>query len=83
MSAVYKFLNTEIALSNSGNTVNLAKIVRVTNANNSLTVCSVANSTATYANVTLVPYEVATIEKSPTDTLAGVNLKAVSIAYRN
>jgi hypothetical protein len=83
MSAVFKFLNTEIALNGTGNTVNLAKVVRVTNANNSLTICTIANTTATYANVTLVPYEVATIEKSPTDTIAGVNLKAVSIAYRN
>lgn len=83
MSAVFKFLNTEIALNGTGNTVNLAKVVRVTNANNSLTICTIANTTATYANVTLVPYEVATIEKSPADTIAGVNLKAVSIAYRN
>jgi hypothetical protein len=83
MSAVYKFLNTEIALNTTGNTVNSAKVVRVVNANNSLTVCTVANTTSTYANVTLGPYEAVTIEKSTTDTLAGVNLKAVSIAYRN
>lgn len=83
MSAVYKFLNTEIALNNTGNTVNAAKVVRVVNANNSLTMCVIANTTATYANVTLAPYEAVTIEKSPTDTIAGVNLRAVSIAYRN
>ena len=83
MSAVYKFLNTEISLNTTGNTVNTAKVVRVVNANNSLTVCTVANTSSTYANVTLAPYEAVTIEKSPTDTLAGVNLKAVSIAYRN
>ena len=81
--SVYKFLNTEIALAGTSNTVNNAKVVRVFNSNNSLTVCSVANSTATYANVTLAAYEVAIVEKSPTDTINGTNLKVVSIAYRN
>jgi hypothetical protein len=81
--AVYKFLNTEIVLAGVSNTVNSAKVVRVLNANNSLTACFIANTTSTYANVTLSPYEVAIIEKSPTDTINGTNLKVVSIAYRN
>ena len=84
MSAVYKFLQTEIALNGTGgNTVSLSKLVRITNANNTLTVLSVANTTATYANVTLAPYEVITLEKNTTDLLKGANLKAVSVAYRN
>lgn len=90
MSAVYKFFNntanstfgTEVSLS-TANTVYNAKLVRVTNANNSLTVLAIANATTTYANVTLVPYEVLTVEKSVNDTLSGVNLKAVQVAYRN
>ena len=83
MSAVYKFLQTEIALDETGNTVSLSKLVRITNANNTLTVLSVANTTDTYANVTLAPYEVITLEKNTTDLLTGANLKAVSVAYRN
>ena len=83
MSAVYKFLQTEIALNETGNTVSLSKLVRITNANNTLTVLSVANTTDTYANVTLAPYEVITLEKNTTDLLTGANLKAVSVAYRN
>ena len=83
MSAVYKFLQTEIALDETGNTVCLSKLVRITNANNTLTVLSVANTTDTYANVTLAPYEVITLEKNTTDLLTGANLKAVSVAYRN
>ena len=90
MSAVYKFFNntanstfgTEVSLS-TANTVYNAKLARVINANNSLTVLAIANSTTTYANVTLAPYEVLTVEKPVTDTLSGVNLKAVQIAYRN
>ena len=83
MSAVYKLLGTEIGLSGTGNTVSLSKLVRITNANNSLTVLSVANTTTTIANVTLTAYESVTLEKNNTDLLTGVNLKAVAIAYRN
>jgi hypothetical protein len=83
MSAVYRITGTEIGLSGTGNTVSLSKLVRITNANNSLTVLTVANTTATYANVTLGPYEAITVEKATTDTVAGVNLRAVVVAYRN
>lgn len=83
MTAVYKLSNTEIALNGTGNTVYSAKLVRVTNANNSLTVCAVSNTTSTVANVTLTPYETIILEKQVTDLLTGVNLKAVPIAYRN
>lgn len=83
MSAVYKFLGTEIGLNGTGNTVSSSKLVRVTNANNSLTVLVVANTTVTLANVTLTPYETITLEKSTTDLLTGVNLKATAVAYRN
>jgi hypothetical protein len=90
MSAVYKFINNsanstyglEISLS-SANTVYNARLARITNANNSLTVLTIANTTTTYANVTLVPYETITVEKSANDTFSGVNLRAVQVAYRN
>jgi hypothetical protein len=58
-------------------------LVRVFNANNSLTVLAVANTTATYANTTLGPYESMTVVKETTDTLAGTNLRATAVAYRN
>lgn len=90
MSAVYKFLsvsaNTDYGLEISlttANTVYGSKLVRVTNANNTLTVLTIANTTATYANVTLTPYEAVNVEKATTDTLSGTNLRAVQIAYRN
>jgi hypothetical protein len=82
MSAVYKFLGTELSLS-TANTVGSNKLVRVFNANNSLTVLAIANSTVTYANTTLAPYESMTVAKETTDTLVGVNLRATAIAYRN
>jgi hypothetical protein len=82
MSAVYKFIGTEISIS-SANSVGLNKLVRVTNVANSLTVLSVANTTVTLANVSLIPYESITVVKETTDTVAGANLRAVAVAYRN
>ena len=82
MSAVYKFIGAEIAIS-SANTVGQNKLVRVTNVANSLTVLTVANTTATYANVSMTPYESLTVVKETTDTVAGANLRAVAVAYRN
>lgn len=82
MSAVYKFLGTEVSLT-TANTVGSNKLVRVVNANNSLTILTIANTTATYANTTLAPYESMTVVKETTDTLFGPNLKATAVAYRN
>lgn len=82
MSAVYKFLGTEVSLT-TANTVGANKLVRVFNANNSLTVLAVANNTTTLANTTLAPYESITVVKEPTDTVFGVNLRATAVAYRN
>jgi hypothetical protein len=80
--AVYKFLGTEISVS-SANTVSSSKVVRIVNIANSTTVLTVANTTATYGNTTVAPNEVMILEKSPTDTVAGSNLRASPIAYRN
>lgn len=82
MSSVYKFLGTELSIS-SANTVSLSKVVRVVNVTNAITVLTVANTTATYGNTTIAPNETLIIEKMPTDTVAGSNLRAAPIAYRN
>ena len=82
MSAVYKFIGTEIDVS-SANTVSLAKVVRVMNISNSLAYLAVANTTANTGNTTLGPYESIIVEKQPAETVSGTNLKAVAIAYRN
>ena len=82
MSAVYKFLNAEISIS-SANTVYSSRVIRVTNTTNAVGVLQIANTTANTANVTLVPYEVITVEKDVADTVSGANLRAVPVAYRN
>lgn len=81
MTAVYKFKGTEISIS-SANTVANSVLVRVTgsNANGVLTI---ANTTATVANVTLLPNEVIVVEKATTETVQGTNMRAVPVAYRN
>lgn len=80
--SVYKFLGTELAIT-SANTVSSAKVVRIVNTTNSTTVLTVANTTATYGNTTIAPNEVMILEKAVTDTVAGANLRAAPIAYRN
>jgi hypothetical protein len=82
MSSVYKFIGTELSVS-TANTVGANKLVRVTNANNTITVLAIANTTSTYANVSLTPYESITVAKETSDTVQGVNLRAVAVAYRN
>ena len=80
--AVYKFLGTELAIT-SANTVSSAKVVRIVNTTNAVTVLTVANTTATYGNTTIAPNEAIIVEKATTDTVAGANLRAAPIAYRN
>jgi hypothetical protein len=82
MSAVYKFIGAEISIS-SANTVSLSKLVRITNTSDAITVLQLTNGSANTANTTLAPFEVITIEKTTTDTVAGANLRAAPIAYRN
>ena len=81
MAAVYKFKGTEVPIT-SANTVGGSVLVRVTNGG-SVAVLNVANTTATYANVTLVASEVIVVEKATTDTVTGSGMRAVPIAYRN
>ena len=82
MSAVYKIIGQEISVS-SANTVSLSKLVRVVNTVNTITVLQLTNGSANTANTTLAPNEVIIIEKATTDTVAGANLRAAPIAYRN
>lgn len=83
MSAVYKFIGAEIAIS-SANTVSSSKVIRVTNTANSLSVLQLKDTNgANTANVTLIPYEVLVVEKATSDTVTGTNLRAAPIAYRN
>lgn len=82
MSSVYKFLGQEISIT-SANTVSLAKVIRVTNTANALSVLQLTDGSANTANTTLAPYEVLIVEKNATDTVAGASLKAAPIAYRN
>lgn len=81
MAAVYKFKGTEVAIT-SANTVGNNVLIRVTNGA-ATAVLTVANTTATYANVTLTASEVIVVEKATTDTLQGTGMRAVAVAYRN
>jgi hypothetical protein len=80
--SVYKLLGQEISIS-SANTVSLSKIVRVVNTGNAIAVLQLTNGSANTANTTLAPNEVLIVEKTTTDTVAGANLRAAPIAYRN
>ena len=80
MSAVYKLLGLQVSIA-SANTVASTNLARVyCSASGVLTV---ANTTATYANVTLATGESMVIEKATTDTLTGASMVAVPVAYRN
>ena len=81
MAAVYRFKGTEISIA-SANTVSSSNLVRITNGASSA-VLTIANTTATYANVTLVASEVIVVEKAVTDTVQGSGMRAVQVAYRN
>lgn len=81
MSAVFKFLGTEVSLT-ANNSVGNNVLIRVTNGA-SAAVLTIANTTATVANVTLAASEVITVEKATTHTLQGTGMRAVAVAYRN
>ena len=81
MSAVFKFLGTEVSLT-ANNSVGNNVLIRVTNGA-SAAVLTIANTTTTVANVTLAASEVITVEKATTHTLQGTGMRAVAVAYRN
>lgn len=80
MPAVYKFKGVQLAIT-SANTVASSNLVRVFCP--STGVLTIANTTGTYANVTLATGESIIIEKAVTDTVAGSGMVAAPIAYRN
>ena len=82
MSAVYKFKGTEISIASANTVGTNTNLVRITNGGSSA-VLTIANTTATYANVTLVASEVIVVEKATTDTVQGSGMRAVQVAYRN
>lgn len=79
--AVYKFLGTQISIS-SANTVGNSPLLRVFCSSSSTLTLAYANGT-TYANATLATGESMIVAKAPTDTVAGSNMVAAPIAYRN
>ena len=80
MAVVYKFKGLQISIS-SANTVGNSNLARVYCSSSG--VLTIANTTSTYANVTLATGESIIVEKATTDTLAGTSMVAVPIAYRN
>ncbi|CAB5221135.1 hypothetical protein UFOVP245_79 [uncultured Caudovirales phage] len=80
MSAVVKLTGIQVSIG-SANTVANCNLARVYCSSSG--VLTLANTTATYANVTLATGESMVIEKAPTDTLAGSGMVAVPVAYRN
>lgn len=86
MANICKILGTEITLS-SNTTVSSASVVRVMNTDaNATAVITLANSTATIANVTLnfagSDESVLYIAKEPSQTLSATGtVKAVPVAY--
>jgi len=82
MSLNLKLLGTEISIS-SANTVSTAKLVRVFNSNTTAPqVITIKNgSGSTIANVTIAPLTAVFVNKEPTDTVAGSDLLAVSVAF--
>ena len=80
MPSVIKLLGVQVSIA-SANTVANTNLARVYCS--AAGVLTVANTTATYANVTLATGESMVIEKATTDTLAGTSMVAVPVAYRN
>jgi hypothetical protein len=82
MTTVLKVLGPEISIA-SANTVSSTSLVRVINTSTSAqATLNIANTTATYANVSLAPNESLHIVKAVTDTVTGTGLRAAPVAYR-
>jgi hypothetical protein len=79
--SVYKLLGNEITIS-SANNVGSSNLVRVFCSSSAVITFAYANGTS-YANTTMATSEVAIFAKGNTDTVAGSNMKATPIAYRN
>lgn len=82
MSAIVKLKGAERSIA-SANNVDSATLVRIVNTG-AAAVLNVAYANGTvYANCTVSNTQAVILEKNPTDTVAGANMLAVQIAYRN
>lgn len=82
MTTILRVKGPEVSIA-SANDVGLAVLARVINTG-AAAVMNIAYANGTvYANVTVSNTESIVIEKSASDTLAGANMKAAPIAYRN
>lgn len=82
MSGILRLKGAQISIG-SANSVNSANLVRIVNTG-AAAVLNVAYANGTvYANCTVSNTEAVILEKDPTDTVAGANMLAVQIAYRN
>lgn len=82
MSAVLRLKGAQVSIA-SANNVGNANLIRVINTG-AAAVMNVAYANGTvYANCTVSNTQAIVIEKDPTDTVAGANMLAVQIAYRN
>ena len=77
-------MGTEEALSTSGSTVSMARVVRLVNTSGSAQVVDVMDGSAKVGSLTMVAGEVVHLEKTPAHTVAANSaVKVVKIAHAN
>ena len=74
----------EVALT-TANTVGNSTLIRVINTGTGTAFLNLANTTAVYANITLLANSVTFVAKDPTDTANGAvaSVRAAAIAFRD
>lgn len=82
MTTVIKPKGSEVSIG-TANTVGDSVLVRVINTGAAANLTFAYANGTSYANVTVSNTESVVVEKAPSDTLAGANMRAISIAYRN
>lgn len=89
MPSIYKFLNGQITLNATANTINSGTLIRLchegTGSTSHIITQKYANG-ATYATFTILAQSEMLIEKQPSDTLivnSGSDVTANRIAYKN
>ena len=77
-------MGTEEALSTSGSTVSMARVVRLVNTSGSAQVVDVMDGSTKVGSLTMAAGEVVHLEKTPAHTVAANSaVKAVKIAHAN
>lgn len=82
MSGILRLKGFQISIA-SANTVGTSNLVRIVNTGAAATLTVAYANGTVYANCTVSNTEAVILEKDPTDTVAGSNMLAVQIAYRN